>query len=93
MFELNEKLYFEDEKAKYYTNDFTASLTKFVREDNPSNGNKGINCFVLLAESKIDNVREYVIFNNKGVPVYSNYSYEAVCCQIDILQFSEMMEE
>ena len=88
-FDENEKLYYEDEFAKYYTSGLTIELTKYIREDDQTNGNKGLyRYFVLLA--KKDNTKEYVIFNDKGMPVYANGSYEAICVQIDILKFANM---
>lgn len=89
-FNFEEKIYFEDEYAKYYTNSFTKTLTKYAQEDNPTNGNKGIKCFVLLADK--NGYREYVIFNDKGIPIYANSSYEAISVIIDILQFKTMCE-
>lgn len=88
-FNFEERLCFEDDYAKYYTNTFTKTLTEYAQKDNCSNGNKGVECFVLLAKSKCGDT-EYVIFNNKGMPIYANASYESVACMIDVFQFIGM---
>ena len=84
---MDKQLVYENELAKFYTNDSTKMLDKectrcFGCVDLPPLKNH----HVLIAEEKQSGYKEYVLFNEKGEPVESATGIDTLGTKIDMLR-------
>lgn len=79
------KVIFENEKAIFYENDITKSLTKdctrYFRDLEP------INCRVYLCEEKLNHTKMYVLFDEKGKPIEADCTLDGIGIKIETLRY------
>jgi len=83
MFGNNNKLYYENDKYKFYTNFETKSLTEYAHREN-FQGVKLDKWFVLLAVPKDNNRVMFILCDDNGGIVDEGLSYEKIGSLIDI---------
>lgn len=79
------KAVFENEKAIFYENDTTKSLTKDCTRD--FRDLKPIACCVFICEDKENHNKRYVLFNKKGEPIEEDCALDGIGIKIETLRY------
>lgn len=79
------KAIFENDKAIFYENEITKSLTKdctrYFKDLEP------INCNVFICEEKENHTRNYVLFNENGEPIDMDCTLDGIGIKIETLRY------
>jgi hypothetical protein len=96
MIEIENKLVFETDTAKWYTNSFTESLQDYLHNDSQGkayHGNEIVfsDYYVYMVETD-EYGKEYVVVDNSTKePMYANSSFEGICVWVDMIRFNKRM--
>lgn len=82
------ELMYENDKAKFYNTEMADTLTDYCTMNLGMRTPKlkGWKCY--LALEKDTKTKSFVLFNDKGEPVYSTNKFDAMASHIDMIRLS-----
>lgn len=82
----DKRLVCENDEFYFYTNYMTENIESWCSTQMVNNNPPLENYRVLIAEHKPTGFMSYVLFDDKGEPIYENTIAEQVCSRISILR-------